>query len=42
MLRAASRVIRADLAARPLQAVLTGVVIAIAAIGSRPIPDHSE
>jgi putative ABC transport system permease protein len=31
MLRAAVRVIRADLAARPLQAVLTGVVIAIAA-----------
>jgi putative ABC transport system permease protein len=31
MLRAAARVIRADLATRPFQAVLTGVVIAIAA-----------
>ena len=31
MLRAAARIIRADFGARPLQAILTGVVIAIAA-----------
>jgi len=31
MLRAAARIIRADFASRPLQAVLTGLVIAIAA-----------